>query len=550
MKMTLLKVGIVLLSVIGLSWFGGHWVSAIQFEATRQVDQLWEPSRTVAAPEQSLPPLSPLTPTPRSSFKPTVGIKGAWNIDVVSDFTCPPTKAIIFCGAGRNLSIKQDWAKIFKRGFSAVDWTRMVPDEVNTGMAPKPKGWRSRLLPSQRSLWVTAAYFADPPFELQWARNSELAPQTWYQRPFNDRAYQRSLYHAMASLGGGCEIFGDCPPSGNRSTYGYVFLDIENDGTSFGNRQEQVNLYVYMMRTLKRHVSPTTLIGSIAPVPYLDFGYSRGSAYTKPAEWLWAMPARHTSSSKRRGMPDDLVGLRYADVCDVQMPGTYYYYPDFDYNISHAADADRHWLAGLLSEQEVNAKLSDKKRVSWQWLFNTQSDAFAKSGKSENPVPPAVAEGMAIFYWFTGAYGTILWDDAIDLRPNRDTPQDPSVQGITSDRTYQCYEHYVHGLWRLFKHHSDLFDGQEQYLSEQTECSFDGGKTWQRLNANQLKTQDRPFVRAIVRGNQILVAATKPFASPKQVSTVQVRYLGKGHAFRSQITLKGDEIFLGRATMK
>lgn len=493
--------------------------------------------------------ISTLTPTPRKNFKPTTDLKGYWNIDVVDNFVLPSTKSLTFCGAGRNLSLKQDWEKIFKRGFSSVDWTRFAKEEYKTPDNPKANGWKSRLSSNRRALWVGAAHFANPPFSINWARNSELAAETWYKRANTDKNGFNSMYYALYSLSGGCDLFGDCSKEGMKSTYGKIYLDIENDGTSFNNRQEQVNLYVYMMRALRDGVSPQTEIGSIAPTPVNGFGYSDASMYQKEAEWLWKMPARHTFSSKKRGMPDDIVGKSFADFVDFQMPGTYYFYPDFDYAITHSSDRDRHWLAGLLSEQEVNAKLSSKKRISWQWLFNTQSSAFNNSAKSEHPAPPAVAEGVAIFYWFTGAYGTILWDDAIDLTPTRDTPKDAANRGIGSDRYYQCYEHYVHGLWRLFKHHGDMFDGSERYLNEKTECSFDDGRTWQRYNANELKVRNLPFVRAIVRGDQILVSATKPYAKANQATKVQVRYTENGYRFLSEITLRGDEIYLGRATM-
>ena len=205
-------------------------------------------------------------------------------------------------------------------------------------------------------------------------------------------------------------------------------------------------------------------------------------------------------------------------------------------------------MAGVLSEQEYNIRLTDKKRIAYHWVFNTQGP-FNRSEKSSNPAPPAVAEGLAVFYWFTGAYGAVFWDDYVELKPDQPTPGDPAQQGIGNDRQYACYEHYLHGLWRLFKHHGDLFDGKEQYLNQQTDCSFDGGKTWYKYNANQLKIRNLPFARAIVNGDQILIAATMPYAKPEQRTSIMVRYVDNGKQFYTAIQLKGDEIYLGRATM-
>ncbi|WP_128544026.1 hypothetical protein [Larkinella soli] len=496
-----------------------------------------------------LPLQTPLKPIPRQTFTPTTR-KGYWNPDVVGDFKLPATKSATFSGAGRNLHVQQDWSKLFRRGFSSIDKTRMAPEEYRSEWNPKPEGWTSRLKPSQRTLTIGQGYMAEAPFHINWARSSDRAAETWYIRPYGDQQFKNSVNWAMLELNGGCVNFGDCPPGKSLSTFSKIYFDIENEGVgNAGVRQDQANLYVFMVKALREWVSPYTEIGSIAPVPRNSYGYSRARDYNAEPDWLWNMPARQTPASRLHGMPNDIVGKSFADVVDFQMPGTYYVYPDFDYSIRHDADGDRHWLAGLLHEQEVNQKLSSRKRIAWQWLFNTQSSDFPNSEKAKNPAPPAVAEGMAVFLWFTGAYGVILWDDAIDLKPDQPTPSDPAGQGIGNDRNYACYEHYVHGLWRLFRHNADLFTGREKYLNDQTECSYDNGRTWFKYNANQLKTRNLPFVRAIVGGNQILVAATRPYARPDQTSRVMIRYTADGYRFYSTITLKGDEIYLGRATM-
>ena len=499
------------------------------------------------------PAQTALAPTPRARFTPSTR-KGYYNLDVVGDFRLPATRTITFCGAGRNLHVQQDRTKIFRRGFSAVDQSRMAAGVEIWKDGFPANGWKSTLQPSQRSLILYQAYFRDA-FGLAWASDSEKGVETMYRAPAPSRANasarisRNTLFQATSELAGGCFGFGDCPTGGMKSTYGKIFLDIENDKYEIRNQQEQANLYTFMMKTLKENVSPQTEIGSIDPVPHNSFGYSRSADYTTHMRWLWDMPARQTSTSRQRGMPDDILGKSFGDYADFQMPGTYYVYPDFDYSARHTGDGDRHWLAALLGEQEVNMKLSLKKRIAWQWLFNTQSSDFPNSGKAEHAAPPAVAEGMGIFYWFTGAYGVLFWDDQVDLTPDLPSPNDPNLKGLGNDRNYACYEHYVHGLWRLFNHHSNLFNGRETYLNEATECSYDSGQTWNKYNANQLKTHDVPFVRAIVNGDQILIAATRAYARPDQTNRVMVRYMQNGYTFYTTITLKGDEIYLGRATM-
>ena len=500
-----------------------------------------------------LPVQTSLTPTPRSNFTPTTR-KGYWDANVVGDFTLPATKSITFSGAGRNLYLK-DWSILFRRGFSSIDRTRMVFDsEIARDGVQMPSGWKSRLTFDQRADAIGQHHFRMGPFNIPWAGNSELAPDTYFRAPANARgpAAIQNINSAVQALAGSCQQFGDCPGGVRSSGYGKIFFDIENDGITPTKRQEQANLYAYFIKTT-RDVTPDvagrhTMIGGIAPTAHNGFGYSRADDYNATPEWLYTMPAKQTSTSRQRGMPDDIVGKSYSDYIDFQMPGTYYYYPDFDYTIPHNADAGRHWLAGVLSEQEYNIRLSDKKRIAYQWMFNTQGPFF-RSEKASNPAPPAVAEGTAIFYWFTGGYGVVFWDDHVELKPDQPTPPDLVLQGISNDRVYACYEHYIHGLWRLFKHHGDLFDGNEQYLNQQTDCSFDGGRTWYQYNANQLKTRRLPFARAIVNGNQILIAATMPYAPPGQKSSLMVRYVQNGKQFYTTINLTGDEIYLGRATL-
>ncbi len=493
---------------------------------------------------------TPLNATPRQAFTPTPqSVRGYWNIDVVGDFTLPPTKSITFSGAGRNLHVNQDWSKLFRRGFSSIDRSRMTIEEVNSE-PNRPANWTSRLSFQQRALVLYQDYLALPPFNLPWARNSAFASSTFFEQPSGSGTPRQSLAAAMGDLSATCVGFNDCASSGNLSSFSKIFFDIENEGTDASNQQEHANLYVYKMWALRKAISPNTEIGGIGPTPHNSHGYSRSSDYSNPVpEWLWTMSAQQidATNTRGRGMPDAIVGKSFGELAHFQMPGTYFLSSDLDYAASHHGDEDRHWLASILGEQEVNMKLSSKKRIAWQWLFNTQSTDPGQLSRAEVPAPPAVAEGMAIFYWFTGAYGTIFWDDWGSLTPN--APVVPGRENLDNNRNYSCYEHYIHGLWRLFKHHGDMFSGAEKYLNQNTECSYDGGTTWYRMNANALKRSRFPFARAIVSGDQILIAASQPYAPAGKQTQMMVRYVEDGYRFYTTINLSGDEIYLGRARM-
>ena len=495
-----------------------------------------------------LPAETPLTPTPRSQFTPTTR-KGYWNIDVVDDFTLPKTRSITFCAAGRNLSLGKNWDKLFRRGFSTIDRTRMIWDEeIARDPNRMPPGWKSRLSFEQRADGVGQHHFRLAPFNIPWARDGNLAAQTYFRPMPGNPDKLNNIYSAIQGLAGSCQLYNDCPNGRDKNGYGKVFFDIENEGVRDENLQEQANLYTYFTKAMRDIADPRTMIGSIGPIPHSGFGYSRAMDYTATPFPLWNMKAKQTATSRQRGMPDNIVDKSFSDNIDFQMVGTYFVYPDFDYTITHTGDADRHWLAGILSEQEYNMRLSGKPRLGYVWMFNTQGP-FNNSHKASNPAPPRVAEGAGIFYWMTGAYGCVFWDDHNELKPDQPSPTDPETSGTGNDRVYACYEHYIHGLWRMFKHHGDLFTDDAVFLNQQTECSYDGGQNWYKYNANEVKTRGLPFARAMIKDDQILIAASMPYAKPTQKTSLMVRYVDKGYRFYTTIRLNADEIYLGRATM-
>ncbi len=181
------------------------------------------PEPVAVSLQKPVPPQTTLRATPRSRFTPTTR-KGYYSLDIVSDFTLPATKTITFCGAGRNLHVQQDRDKIFRRGFSAVDQSRMVPNVEIWQDGNPARGWQSVLKQSQRSWIVYQNHFRDA-FGLAWAQNSEKASETMYRalpdpRNASARVNRQTLFQASSELRGGCMSFGDCPPGMEK----YVWL--------------------------------------------------------------------------------------------------------------------------------------------------------------------------------------------------------------------------------------------------------------------------------------------------------------------------------------
>ena len=169
-------------------------------------------SRSAALPKPiavyqqgALPAQTQLTPTPRARFTPTPPTqRGYYNIDVVGDFTLPATKTLTFCGAGRNLHVKQDWSKLFRRGFSAIEQGRMVSNEEIWRDGNPPNGWKSRLKQSQRALVLYADYFVQN-FGLSWARESTAASTTTYRTAPSPNA--RPNRTPFTNLPPSCRVF-------------------------------------------------------------------------------------------------------------------------------------------------------------------------------------------------------------------------------------------------------------------------------------------------------------------------------------------------------
>ena len=332
-------------------------------------------------------------------------------------------------------------------------------------------------------------------------------------------------------------------------------------------KQAVTNRYAYIVNETKSQ-APNTAVGLFEPSgPFRSFGKIISINYSNPTVNMgyWNSTASNADDAAsptnlQRNFPAALNGTSMANLVDFITPtsdlqqGTYIKdgnpvtFYDFDNTVTHAGANARHWLAFTLGDQEVSSKLTSKPRYPFYWLF------------SENPyhqAPKSIAEGTAIFPWFTNIAGMVHWDDF--------------AGAVLSTRTYDCYVHFTHGLYRLFNSHKDMLEGSPTYLQENTDFrvinvtnpntnnNIDNSSSllnqWissvspsGKAEAWYLKEQKLPFVRAIVKDCEILVAATFPYANANTTAKVVVRYAPKN--WQDTITLNGDEIYLGRATMK
>lgn len=190
------------------------------------------------------------------------------------------------------------------------------------------------------------------------------------------------------------------------------------------------------------------------------------------------------------------VGGSYYRQLGFLTPSAYYYY---DYPSPFAGN----YLAYLLFQIEANRAWSSKDLVVFEWMrFHPCCGSFLL------PIKPFMAEASAIFPFFSGAKGIWLWE-----------------QSFSDQDNYASYEYFIYGLYRLslFK---DMFDGDYQLIIPKSA-------------RDHFESRD-PVWRAVVKGNQILVAAHNPYATDTQVTSLPVSY---GN-WTTTLQLKGTEVFL------
>lgn len=139
-------------------------------------------------------------------------------------------------------------------------------------------------------------------------------------------------------------------------------------------------------------------------------------------------------------------------------------------------------------------------------------------GYPNKDISPEMAEATPIFAMLSGAKGLWLWDEIntpIDIDPN-------------NTRSYQTYEYFIAGLYRISRH-KHMFEGGFSYFRPKNPVELAGVR--------------QPVVRGVVNGGRILIAAQHPNANPEDETKVDIEYKG----WKDTITLKGREVYLGEA---
>lgn len=536
-----------------------------------------------------------LVKTPKLSIPLTNSVTGQIRWSLIPSFSLPSHRELIFQGAGRN-QLRATGRDVFDVGFTHLDETRMIDTVDFYANGNPPNGWSSPIPKSKRASNLSTSYYTQGGIGIWWAGD----PSQWASVYFENSATQ-NLGVATRALDGLWVKYG----STQEFPYDWILCDVENIGN--GNEsyfQEHANLWVHLVKTAK-NMAPKFM--TLEPQAYQAFNNPQISHYTNrpvpttPA--VWQTPAVMTTSSQNRGMPSQNVGLAVKDIVDYNAAHNYNTLQDFLPNgtytkivwindtqavtdgtiyIDHYAnDANNYYrgnnyLTNLLAVQEINKVAAPSKyRMPWIWLFsqNNQSVQVAKRYPYSNsyvehinifpdvPAPAAIAEGMAIFNFMTGIKAAVLWDDSHDLTagigvaPIVNGSFNNAYNGQDSHRYYHNYDHFLGGLWRMFHNHKHVLDGNEIYLNEQTEVSYDGGNSYLKFNALQLKQLGPtcPIVRQVVNlagsRKRTLIAAQVPYAEGSTENTVRVRYNANNIYWEDTIVCTGNEVVFGEAIM-
>jgi hypothetical protein len=421
-------------------------------------------------------------------------------------FSLPEKFTLVFQGARM---ANETVPEALLHGFTHLDASRMRDNDFRT-------------LPIKKRAWLMGANYFNQ-FGSRFADHGAGGAD-----PFWDTDEKFKFY--LSNLGGLCEShFHDCPPQGYLATVDIFCWDVENvwytpsrqvlapnsPGFAIPDAQfEQAyktamaKKYRMMLQDARNSFIKTTRLGSYNPGCPTEIGNLNPENYTNihNVTWLWREPAGAD-------------GKNFTDYMDFQTPGGYFTPDNVKYN-------DGMYM--IVADQEVNAKWSKIPRIPLQWVFTTPPNSFE--------VPLAWAEAMPIFTFLSGAKGAWFWDDMDKMVSNQPTE-------YNLFRNFSGYHAYISGLYRLSKHNALLSQNFEPIIPE---VSFDGGKTFQILNAAELSKKSLPIVRAVVTNNKILLAAFNPAAKSAQDKVSLVVRRGK---WMDVITLRGQQVLLGEATL-
>lgn len=168
-------------------------------------------------------------------------------------------------------------------------------------------------------------------------------------------------------------------------------------------------------------------------------------------------------------------------------------------------------------------------------------------------MPCFETEAQMLLACFSGADGITYWGSAfrndVVPRPREGNPQrgqrhdDPDSGNLD----LESMNYVLKAFWRMSAKATlsnnrklcfyDICDGTEEYLNWNTEVSYDGGKTFQKLRAVDWQYDQRTAVRAVVNRKKkaIFILAFQPYGAEQD--KVVVRYTEHGAKFQQTLAV-------------
>lgn len=283
-----------------------------------------------------------------------------------------------------------------------------------------------------------------------------------------------------------------------------------------------------------------------AKVAYIDVSPGEGDIYLLSSylpdlpfayKWPWGYDC---GGNKQAGDWLDFTDASFYPRINTWRDGRFVYYgtPEFEPAIQANIAEDRHFLFSYLNAFENSEKLRGKADFVTLWYPFHDGAQGPENTHFDYPQRDDMAEALAVFgLYFSTTF--IVWSPhGYTANPNA-TP--------TPQAAFRPTEFFIGGLKRM-AWHNDMRTGDFKRVTP--EISLDGGKTWFRDNLYQSKYNNRPVVRAIVKGNEILVVGYNTTSGNNDLE-VTVRY----NSWQDKFTLKGfnspdRRVYVGRAVMQ
>lgn len=513
-----------------------------------------------------------------SGFQTSVN-RGEINLNTIPDFNLPSDIKIIWGMPAENrlrANNGNDVNQMFKRGFSHLDFTYMKNGfHYYQNTSSIPNGWTAPIKYKNRSHIasyqdaIQSDYLYDSPDGNEWST---------IMRYFHPSSYFNESWV---------------------NTFSLVIEDFEETTAPY-TLDNRNRITAYMWSRKNYLPSPANenppIIGTYACTPIVYPDFSPGAANNPFVSTIGILNPKYTETIQQNSntiaynCPTALYGQSLSSISDFYSfeiyPSDNMFAPNntyvtneitgqgagnvYNFVVNHEDTywRDNAYFHAFAQNEMYLEHFNDKPIIptitfwnkSWssnlgvaQYFFpstnNYTSNPYAM--RHENAVNESWVNSITFFSFLSGIKGQYAWgyfDNNLsysDIMPWTGNSNSQDYVWDANHIDYTPVEHYSHALYRLFGLNGDLFDNTTVYLNNETEISYDGGLTYVQWNAGQIFANHKPYVRAMVHGDDILVAAVMPYANQNFTQDLKVRYNG----WVGDFTITGDKTYLYRANM-